>query len=79
MIWRLSSKNRFAEDGGDGTTEAAGDRDGVLEEGRGGDPVGVLGGVGTVVGDSTADGGLELGGEREHHLLRTLEDARTGA
>ena len=55
----------------------AGGRDGVPEEGRGGDPDGGLGGV--VVGDGTVGGGLELGGERELHLLRTLGDARAGA
>lgn len=57
----------------------ADDRDGVLEEGRGGDPVGGLGGVGAVVGDDTADGGLEAGGGREPRLLRTRGDVRTGA
>ena len=68
LTWRSSSKNRFAEDGVEGTAEVAG--------GRGGDPDGGLGGV--VVGDDTADGGLEHGGERELHVA-ALEDARPGA
>ena len=74
--WTLSSKNRFAEDEGEGTTEVV---DAVRGGGQVEGPAGGQGGAGTVVGGGTVDGGLGLGGGRELLLLRTLGDVQTGA